>query len=379
MPRPTRCAHCILPDSLPSVRLDTRGVCNHCRTYESLQRNSEEIAAQKRQELEDLLQRAKRLNRRYDCLIPLSGGKDSTYVLYLCDKVYRLRCLCVTFDNGFLSEHARANIRSALNATGADHIYYTVNRNLLLKLYRLFLLKCGQFCPVCMHGIGLCNVVVSRDYGIPLIISGTGWRVTYLGLFPELFQGGNLRFFRNVVKGEPIEEDAGPMLLNPWPWNARKMLRIASRLLRIRPRDPRTVSSIGIYDYLAPSYDEIYRTIEREMGWHRPTDKAEHMDCMVHELPFYMHTLKFPELTPSTIYHSGLIRLGAMDREQAMEIEREKFANPQEPKMLEPFLREIGVSRDEFESSVRDWRKIEQFRDRKTNALRSIYRKITGG
>ena len=231
MTEPRRCARCILPESLPSVEFDNAGVCGHCRTYDALFGNWEEVARQKERELEDLLQRAKRMGGRYDCLIPLSGGKDSTYALYLCDRVHKLKCLCITFDNGFLSEHARTNIKNAIEATNADHIYYAINRDLLLKLYKLFLLKCGNFCSVCMHGIGLCNAVVSKDYDIPLVISGTGRRVSYLGAVPELFQGGDVHFFRNVVRGEDIEEDVRPMLLDPSPWSIRKVKRIMCRML----------------------------------------------------------------------------------------------------------------------------------------------------
>jgi tRNA(Ile)-lysidine synthase TilS/MesJ len=46
---------------------------------------------------------------QYDCLVPLSGGKDSTYVLYLCARVYGLKVLAMNFDNGFQSPLAREN------------------------------------------------------------------------------------------------------------------------------------------------------------------------------------------------------------------------------------------------------------------------------
>ena len=106
-----RCMRCILPESLPSVELDKNGICNHCKTYDRLFSNWEDVKSQRKKEFEDLLQRAKRLNRNYDCLILLSGGKDSTYALYLCDKIYKLKCLCITFDNGFLVEQAKNNIK----------------------------------------------------------------------------------------------------------------------------------------------------------------------------------------------------------------------------------------------------------------------------
>jgi len=56
----------------------------------------------KKKQFEQIVEKIKKLNSEYDCLIPLSGGKDSTYALYVCDKIYNMKCLCITFDNGFL-------------------------------------------------------------------------------------------------------------------------------------------------------------------------------------------------------------------------------------------------------------------------------------
>ena len=80
----------------------------------------------KKKQFEQIIEKVKKQNAEYDCLIPLSGGKDSTYALYVCDKIYNLKCLCITFDNGFLSDYARKNIKNAINATRADHIYFRV-------------------------------------------------------------------------------------------------------------------------------------------------------------------------------------------------------------------------------------------------------------
>lgn len=166
-----RCARCILPASLPSVELDEDGVCNHCRTYEASFGDWEAVAEQKKAQLEKLLAQAQQLRRSYDCLIPLSGGKDSTYALYLC-KVYGLKCLCVTFDNGFLSGYARANIQRSLEATGADHLMYTANRDHLLRLYGLFLEKSGGICRACMTGINVSTQMATKAFDIPLLVHG---------------------------------------------------------------------------------------------------------------------------------------------------------------------------------------------------------------
>lgn len=370
-----RCTRCILPESLPSVELDEDGVCTHCRTYDKLVGDWEKVKSQRKREFEDLLQQVKQLDRLYDCLVALSGGKDSTYALYLLNKVYGLKCLCVTFDNGYLSDHARANIKNATEAAGADHIYYSIGRDTLLRLYRLFLAKCGNFCPACHRGAEASVEIVLRAFKIPLAVGGHGRRISYLSIVPEVFQGGDVHFFRNAVKGDPLEKEVG-LLWHTFPSYREAVIsklrrfrvaRVGFRLLGF-PRSfvPLVTPVIGLFDWIDVPYDEVYSTLEREMGWTKPSGHPEHMDCLVHEIPPYIHTLKFPELTTGTIYRSGMVRLGEMTRAEAMKVENEELASPKEtPHLLDAFLTEIGMSKDELEASVQDWRTIEQFRKKR--------------
>lgn len=369
-----RCTSCVMPTTLPSLKLDRNGVCNYCREYERLFGNWTRLRERRKKEFEELVEKAKRLKRSYDCLVPLSGGKDSTYALYLCAKVYDLRCLCITFNNGFLSEYAKKNIENAIRVTNADHIFCAINREVLLKLYRLFLLKCGNFCPVCMRGIGAVTRMASQHFQIPLVVSGAARRIAYLGNIPELFEGGGWYFFRRVIENEQLEESAGPLLMNPYGSNLRRAAHLTFKLSRLPV--PMIGRRVGLCDYVDISMDEIHRTLREQMAWASPTEDSEHMDCLLHEIPLYIHTLKFPELTAKTCYHSGLIRQGRMTREEAIRIEMQLLANRRAPERLDSFLRELGLTKGEFEVSVGDWRKMASFRDRKRRVLASLYHRL---
>jgi hypothetical protein len=369
-----RCIRCILPESLPSVELDENNVCKHCREYDALLNDWQAIRAKRKSEFEDLLMQARQLKRHYDCLIPLSGGKDSTYALYLCSKVYGLRCLCITFDNGFMTEYARKNIKSGLSEAGADHLLYSINRDLLLKLYKLFLAKSGNFCSVCMRGIHVSTQRAAKAFNVPLIISGGGARISYVNMFPEVFKsGGDLHFFQSILAEEPLERDAAPLLGTDS--RQRQALKTqlhklglkatASKLLQFVKRAayrssimpeflvPKPAISISLYDYWDASPAEVYDTIRQEMGWKSPPGQLEHMDCALHELGFYIPTRKFPELTPHTFYRSSLIRRGLITREEAMRAEEDELANHRVPQILETFLMETRMSADDFEASMR--------------------------
>jgi hypothetical protein len=375
MTNESRCSQCILPTSLPSVTLDDEGACALCGDYRGRQAVHAVAGQDKLKEFEALVERARSLRRPYDCLIPLSGGKDSTYALYLCDRVYGLKCLGVTFDNGFLSPHAVANIRNAVRSTRADHMMITLNRPTMLKLYRLFLEKTGTFCPACLRGIGLALNVAQR-YKIPLTVSGTGWQVTYLAGIPEVYQEGNVDFFRSVIKGEPIEKEISPLLQDVSSWNLDRVFRIAARALR-QPRLARSIY-VRLYDHFDPDYERIYETIKSEMGWTAGDEaNAEHLDCELHGIAGYLHNLKFPELTGHTIHRAGLVRMGKLGRDEALSQDLEERARLSPPAALDDFLKELGMTREQFLSYTSDWKRIARFRSRKKRPIRSLYHKLT--
>jgi len=365
-----RCTRCIIPTNLPSVKPDKYGVCNYCRKYENLYSNLDDTKEQRKKQFEDIIHKVKKLNRHYDCLITLSGGKDSTYSLYLCSKVYGLKCLCITLDNGFLSDHAKANIKSAIEISGADHIFYTVNRDTMLKLYRYSLVKSGMLCSPCMKGIEACGLIASKAFNPPLYVHGNSTKIGY-AVYPELTAAGEI--FRNLIKDDPIESEANQLIAG----DRHKYFNAINRLLfRWSYKVPRIIS---IHDYFDVSREELYDTIRREMNWTAPEEETEHMDCLIHEVPFYMHKLKFPELTKKTAFLAGQVRFNEMSREEALEIENKELFEGKKPKVLEHFLDEINMSEDEFEFHAKDWKRVDKFRSKTRNYLVSLYHRIVKG
>ena len=75
MKSPKRCIKCILPEHLPGITFDEKGVCNFCNDYEQNREKMDFI--QKKSELDALVEQARKISDAYDVLIPLSGGKDS--------------------------------------------------------------------------------------------------------------------------------------------------------------------------------------------------------------------------------------------------------------------------------------------------------------
>src|SRR3712207_5201481 len=95
------CVRCCMPASNEGIKFDEMGICQACQSAE--QKIHIDWVARER-ELRTLLEHYKSLGNDYDCIIPISGGKDSTFQLYVITQVYGLKALAVTFSHNWFSE-----------------------------------------------------------------------------------------------------------------------------------------------------------------------------------------------------------------------------------------------------------------------------------
>src|SRR6185436_18925971 len=99
-----------------TIYFDDKGICNHCHVYDEEYAKRIPAEGEREKRLTELLSRIKKAGegKKYDCIIGVSGGVDSTYVAYLVKEVFGLRPLAVHCDNGWDSELAVSNIASIL-------------------------------------------------------------------------------------------------------------------------------------------------------------------------------------------------------------------------------------------------------------------------
>ena len=126
-----RCSRCLLPETHETLVLDSEGVCNVCRAQEV----KAKIDWTERLEQLDALVAEYRGRYRYDCLIPFSGGKDSTWTLYYLMKRYPgLKPLVVRFNHGFLRPNLRANCDRVFRKLGVDVHDFTPSWKVVQRL-----------------------------------------------------------------------------------------------------------------------------------------------------------------------------------------------------------------------------------------------------
>ena len=133
-----RCSRCLLPETYPNIRYSGDGVCNYCLSYTPIEYKGET-------KLEELLDTHRNRNKggEYDCVVAVSGGRDSTFTLYELVEAYDMRVLAYNYDNGFVSEQAKLNLKEITDATGVDlvtikHDQTKYFRNNLIALSKKF-------------------------------------------------------------------------------------------------------------------------------------------------------------------------------------------------------------------------------------------------
>lgn len=118
-----RCSKCLLPETFPGIKFDERGICSVCKNYKKI------IYKGKSKFLSDLSENY-RANNRYNCIIPISGGRDSCYILHYLVKELHLKPVAYTYDWGLITDLARRNIQRMCSALGVEHILISADINL---------------------------------------------------------------------------------------------------------------------------------------------------------------------------------------------------------------------------------------------------------
>lgn len=111
-----RCTKCILPETFPFIQFDNNGVCNYCKNYK-LKNQPKPI-----EELYSIVKPYRRNDGRPDCIVPFSGGRDSTYALHIVKKELGLNPIAFTYDWGMVTDLSRRNIARVCGKLGVENI-----------------------------------------------------------------------------------------------------------------------------------------------------------------------------------------------------------------------------------------------------------------
>ena len=324
-----------MPENYPGITFDAEGVCNVCRYFDAKWGpfvSSAEERQRSEAKLRKIFEAAKRKHKPYDALIGISGGKDSSYCLYLCAKVYGLNVLTFTKASCFLSDEAKARINKLVKIFDVAHVYY--QDPMSPELAGIFMRKTGNFCTACELSAFNTAAIIAQEYDIPIIVMGNSSRTEAPP--PKWLNPWDTSYFLRVMKGEGYRE----RIRNSF--YSRNFL-ISEGLARVLGR--RRI--VLLPDYVDWDEEKISALFKREFDY---SFGEEHSDCWAHEVANYLYQKKCGGTHPIVAKNSMLIRSGKMSREEAMAA----ISNTEENTPLAEFdrlLKVIGLTREEFEAA----------------------------
>lgn len=173
------CKSCIMPDTRPEQVFDAEGVCDACR---SVERKRKDIDwGKRRKEFEDILARYRNKNGDWwDCVVPVSGGKDSCHQAYTLKYEFGMNPLCVNFVPCEMTEIGLENVLF-LRSLGFDVIQVAANRDVYRRMVQKGFFDLGDSCWPEHIGIFTAPVRVAVQYKIPLLVWGENPQFEYGG------------------------------------------------------------------------------------------------------------------------------------------------------------------------------------------------------
>lgn len=339
------CTRCIMSANYPGLKFNDEGLCEFCYTD-----NAEKIDwDQKRNELDARIEKIKAKATRYHAVVPWSGGKDSTYVLWVLTKIYGLKVLAVNVDNGFKSETAYKNLSSISKQLGIDLITLTPDWHLMRDLYAFYLKEKGELCSVCnvmgyvIMGSFILREVPTLGY-FPLVVGGwSGMHENVRSIFTFDFKA-----FRSTI-------EKNKTLLERF-WENSLVSRDACDILET-VGDPREINKHGaatddirdaffqLPDYLEWDVTKIKAVLKKELDWYASDSPiAAHEDCNWHNCMKYLMLKKYG-IDNDTISFATLVRSGDLSREAALKVARQINSDKQ-PDEMKSLLSTLGCSMD---------------------------------
>ena len=302
------CSKCGLASNHPDVRIDAAGTCNLCRDFETYRSRAQAYFSSMDVLREIFAQAHARQNGQYDCLMLLSGGKDSTYALYQVAKIAR-RVLAVTLDNGFVSDGAKANIGRVVKSLGVDHRY--LRTPAMNAIFVDSLERHSNVCQGCFKTLYTLAVKTALEENIRLIVTG-------------LSRG---QFFETRLTPVQFRENGFDVdAIDRTVLEARKAYHriddAVSRLLDVEMfKDDKVfeqVRFLDFYRYCDVSLDEMYAFLAEHAPWIRPGDTGRSTNCLINDAGIYVHKRKEGFHNYSLPY-SWDVRLGHKNRDAALD------------------------------------------------------------
>jgi N-acetyl sugar amidotransferase len=340
------CKKCLYPDTKPQLEFNDEGICSACTNFDH---KSDINWEQKRDELEEILKKFSSKNENnYDCIIPVSGGKDSFFQTYFIIKELGYNPLVISFHPLDQTDLGKKNLDN-LKKIGVDCIEFSPNPIIYKKLAKFGLIELGDFQWPEHLGIFTVPVQIAVKYNIPLIIWGEN---------PQFEYGKPTDISKEILLDKEWNEKYGGYFLDKI--KPRDMTKYGFDLKDLKPYiypSDEEINNVGVNAIFLGSYIkwDIFKQLElvKKLGFSEDNeiregtyDSWENLDVKFTSFHDYFKFLKFG-FGRATDHASIEIRLGRITREKGLELVK-KHEGKIPIKYLDEFLIEAEISYDEF-------------------------------
>ena len=344
------CSNCVLPETMDTLTFDKNGVCSVCN---QIKYKKEKIDWNQREKDFKKLIEEYRGKGQYDCIIPFSGGKDSTFQAYTLVRKYNLKPLIVSFDHGFYRTHHLQNVDKVIRKLGVDYLKFRPSWYVVKKLMLESLKRKGDFCWHCHTGIYAYPMQIAVKYNIPLIIWGESL-AEYQSWYNYATQEevDEERFNKCMNLGITAQDMIG--MLNDPKITMREMEPFAYPSLKELKRIK--YKSICLGSYMPWDTWTQSKLIQKELEWEPdlvegvpPAYNIDKTECILVGVRDYLKFIKrgFGRTAHLT---SIDIRNKRLTREKAIELVN-KY-DGKRPSALDVFLKMLDITEDEFNEIV---------------------------
>lgn len=340
-----RCAKCVLPETHETIYFEETGVCNICKQHEF--KKDKIDWDKKKKEFDELIESYRGLHV-YDCIVPFSGGKDSTWTLYYLTKICRLKPLAVQFDHGFFRPNLLENNQRTMKKLGVDFHVFTPNWKMVRKLMLQSFFEKGDFCWHCHTGIFSYPMWVAIRLGVPLVIWGE--------------PSSEYTAYYNYEQAEEVDEKRFNRFVNLGITADDMLIRLGGdidardlepfRYPPLRDLCKMNFRSVCLGSYIPWDVKKQYEIIKTELGWQGddienvpPGYNYEKIECYLQGVRDYIKYLKRGYTRPTHLTSID-IRNNRLSRDEAVKI-IEKYEGKR-PWSLDIFLSFTGLTEEEF-------------------------------
>jgi N-acetyl sugar amidotransferase len=348
------CSRCILDENIPGISFDEKDVCNFCKEYDILDKKFSRNEATEKKLLR-ILKEVKNAGKtkEYDCVVGVSGGMDSSYMLYKAVEL-GLRPLVVHFDNGWNTEKSVSNLKKVIEKLNVDLHTYVVDWEEFRDLQISFLKASVPDIEI-PTDIGIKSALyrAASQYGVKYILYG-GSNFRTEGKIPIDWTYMDGKYIKDVHKKFGREK------LKTFPNLTISDILYFTYIKRIKV--------IRLLDYFEFEFNKVLELLKKELGWEYYGGK--HYESSITKfLQSYILPVKFG-IDKRKVHYSALIRSGQLSREEVLNMMKEL---PYDKKRIyqdkEYICKKLGITEREFDKLMD--LPIKSFRDYKT------YRSLT--